>query len=314
MKAKPGQISVATAGVTSAGHNAMESISQGHRRQVPPRHLRRRQPGGRGHGGRRGRRDDAAGRGAGRHDPRQAPAPAGHGERQAARARGLRHDPAAVADAARASPRRPTTSASSFRRACPTTWSKTVEKIWAEQIANSDALKKYAQPAAARSFAPQYRRRDAQKAVFPAVQANAWLLFDGGKAKVSPGHRGHPEALKRLVGPRRVRDVSHRRSPAATDDGRADPRRAPTSKDSVWLDRVRRRGADRLAHDGPARAAAHQSPYTVPGLLPGAAGHRDDPARRHARACAAGGAVRCSSRHRRPCRADDASSGAASGS
>jgi hypothetical protein len=32
----------------------------------------------------------------------------------------------------------------------------------------------------------------AQKAVFPAVQANAWLLFDGGNAKVSPDTVGIP--------------------------------------------------------------------------------------------------------------------------
>ena len=33
----------------------------------------------------------------------------------------------------------------------------------------------------------------AQKAVFPAVQANAWLLFDTGKAKVSPDTVGIPK-------------------------------------------------------------------------------------------------------------------------
>ena len=33
----------------------------------------------------------------------------------------------------------------------------------------------------------------AQKAVFPAVQANAWLLFEGGKAKVSPDTVGIPK-------------------------------------------------------------------------------------------------------------------------
>ena len=33
----------------------------------------------------------------------------------------------------------------------------------------------------------------AQKAVFPAIQANAWLLFNGGKAKVSPDTVGIPK-------------------------------------------------------------------------------------------------------------------------
>src|SRR6185436_4750445 len=61
---------------------------------------------------------------------------------------------------------------------------KTLEKIWAEQIVKSDALKKYAASRGA-LFAPSSGEA-AQKAVFPAIQANAWLLFDSGKAKVSP--------------------------------------------------------------------------------------------------------------------------------
>ena len=117
-----GRDQVATAGVTSGGHNAMELIVARHRRQVPPRHLRRRQPGGRGHGGRRDRRHHAARGRAGRHDPRQAHPPAGHGERQAAGARGLRHHRAASASSCPASRCRPTTSASSFPRACRPRW------------------------------------------------------------------------------------------------------------------------------------------------------------------------------------------------
>jgi tripartite-type tricarboxylate transporter receptor subunit TctC len=61
---------------------------------------------------------------------------------------------------------------------------KTLEKIWSEQISKSEALKKYATSRGA-LFAPLYGEA-AQKAVFPAVQANAWLLYNGGKAKVSP--------------------------------------------------------------------------------------------------------------------------------
>ena len=68
---------------------------------------------------------------------------------------------------------------------------KTVEKIWAENISKSEALKKYAASRGA-LFAPLYGDA-AQKAVFPAVQANAWLLFDGGKAKVSPDTVGIPK-------------------------------------------------------------------------------------------------------------------------
>jgi tripartite-type tricarboxylate transporter receptor subunit TctC len=60
----------------------------------------------------------------------------------------------------------------------------TVEKIWRDNIANSKALKDYATSRGAQ-FAP-IAGADAQKAVMPAVQANAWMQFDGGKAKVSP--------------------------------------------------------------------------------------------------------------------------------
>ncbi len=66
-----------------------------------------------------------------------------------------------------------------------------VEKIWAENIAKSEAIKKYATSRGA-LFAPSSGEA-AQKAVFPAVQANAWLLFNGGKAKVSPDTVGIPK-------------------------------------------------------------------------------------------------------------------------
>jgi tripartite-type tricarboxylate transporter receptor subunit TctC len=60
----------------------------------------------------------------------------------------------------------------------------TVEKVWRDNIASSKALKDYATSRGAQ-FAP-ISGADAQKAVTPAVQANAWMQFDGGKAKVSP--------------------------------------------------------------------------------------------------------------------------------
>ena len=76
MKAKPGQISGRDRGRHLGRPQRDGADRQGDRRQVPPRHLRRRQPGGRRHRRRRGRRDDAARGRAGRHDPRQAPAAA----------------------------------------------------------------------------------------------------------------------------------------------------------------------------------------------------------------------------------------------
>ena len=68
---------------------------------------------------------------------------------------------------------------------------KTVQRIWDENISKSDALKKYATSRGA-LFAPASGEA-AQKAVFPAIQANAWLLFEGGKASVSPDSVGIPK-------------------------------------------------------------------------------------------------------------------------
>jgi tripartite-type tricarboxylate transporter receptor subunit TctC len=68
---------------------------------------------------------------------------------------------------------------------------KTVERVWAQNIAKSDALKKYATSRGA-LFDPLYGD-EAQKAVWPAVQANAWNLFASGKTKVSPDTVGIPK-------------------------------------------------------------------------------------------------------------------------
>jgi tripartite-type tricarboxylate transporter receptor subunit TctC len=68
---------------------------------------------------------------------------------------------------------------------------QTVQKIWSTTIANSDALKKYAASRGA-LFDP-LSGDAAQKAVFPAVQASAWMLFNSGKAKVSPDTVGIPK-------------------------------------------------------------------------------------------------------------------------
>ena len=193
MKAKPGQIKVATAGVTSGGHNAMELISQGHRREVPPRHLRRRQPGGGGHGGRRDRRDHAAGGGAGRHDPRQAHPPAGRGQRQAARARGLRHHRADHASSCPASRRRPTTSASSSPRACPPKWWRRWRRSGPRTSPTARRCKKYATSRGA-LFAP-VAGDAAQAAALPAIQANAWLLHSTRQGQGLARHGRHRQAL-----------------------------------------------------------------------------------------------------------------------
>ena len=183
MKAQPGKVSVATAGVTSAGHNAMELIAKS--TGVTYRHVT--YDGG---------------------NPAVVATVAGEADvttqlavEQADMIRGKRLRPlATVSDKALdlegygAIPPLSNTlpgfvaPANYFGifipKGVPDEVVKTVEKIWAEQISKSEALKKYAQSRGA-LFAPSSGEAS-QKAVFPAVQANAWLLFSSGKAKVSP--------------------------------------------------------------------------------------------------------------------------------
>ncbi len=190
MKAKPGQISVATAGVTSAGHNAMELIAKV--TGVKYRHVT--YDGG---------------------NPAVVATVAGEAEvttqlavEQADMIRGKRLRPlATVSDKPLEiegygvipplSQTLPgfTAPANYFGifipKGVPDDVVKTVERIWADNIVKSEALKKYAVSRGA-LFAPQYGDA-AQKAVFPAIQANAWLLFEGGKAKVSPDTVGIPK-------------------------------------------------------------------------------------------------------------------------
>jgi tripartite-type tricarboxylate transporter receptor subunit TctC len=67
----------------------------------------------------------------------------------------------------------------------------TLEKVWSAQMANNEALTKYANSRGA--FFGPLSGDAAQKAAFPAVQANAWLMFESGKAKVSPDTVGIPK-------------------------------------------------------------------------------------------------------------------------
>lgn len=64
----------------------------------------------------------------------------------------------------------------------------TMNKVWKTKIAHSDTLKKYANTRGA-VFAPYYGQ-DAQKRVMPAVSKNAYLLYDSGKAKIDPSSVG----------------------------------------------------------------------------------------------------------------------------
>ena len=67
----------------------------------------------------------------------------------------------------------------------------TLNKLWAEKMPKSEALRKYAENRGA-LFAPA-TGEEAQKLVFPAIQANAWTLQESGKAKVSPDTVGIPK-------------------------------------------------------------------------------------------------------------------------
>lgn len=67
----------------------------------------------------------------------------------------------------------------------------TLDKLWASQMANNEALKKYAQSRGA-LFAP-LSGEAAQSAVFPAIQSYAWTQQAAGKAKVSPDTVGIPK-------------------------------------------------------------------------------------------------------------------------
>lgn len=190
MKAQPGKISVATAGITSAGHNAMELIAKS--TGVTYRHVT--YDGG---------------------NPAVVATVAGEAEvttqlavEQADMIRGKRLRPLAtvsnkaldlegygvIPPLSETLPgfTAPTNYFGIFiPKGVPDDVVKTVQRIWDENISKSEALKKYASSRGA-LFAP-LSGEAAQKAVFPAIQANAWLLFNGGKAKVSPDTVGIPK-------------------------------------------------------------------------------------------------------------------------
>src|SRR5438105_1337751 len=190
MKAKPGQISVATAGVTSAGHNAMDFIVK----STGVKYKEVSYDGG---------------------NPAVVATVAGEADattqlavEQADMIRGKRLRPlATVSDKGielegygHIPPLSETlhgfTAPANYfgifiPKGVPDEVVKTVEKIWTDTIAKSDALKKYATSRGA-LFNP-LSGDAAQKAVFPAIQANAWNLHAAGKTKVAPDTVGIPK-------------------------------------------------------------------------------------------------------------------------
>jgi tripartite-type tricarboxylate transporter receptor subunit TctC len=183
MKAKPGQVSVATAGVNSSGHSAMEAIARA--TGVKYKHVT--YDGG---------------------NPAVVATVAGETEvttqltvEEAEMIRGKRlRALAVVGDRAveldgYGTIEPLTKTLPSFKapanhfgifvpKSVPPQVIATLEKVWAENIATSKALKDYATSRGA-VFAP-LAGDAAQRAVAPAVATNAWMAFDGGKAKVSP--------------------------------------------------------------------------------------------------------------------------------
>ena len=62
------------------------------------------------------------------------------------------------------------------------------DMVWENEIADSEALQRYASERGAQ-FAPFYGA-EAEVRALPMVQQNAWILFDGGKAMVDPSTVG----------------------------------------------------------------------------------------------------------------------------
>lgn len=76
-------------------------------------------------------------------------------------------------------------------KGAPPEVAQTLNKIWATEMVKNDALRKYAQARGA-IFAPA-AGEEAQKVVFPAIQSYAWTQQAAGKAKVSPDTVGIPK-------------------------------------------------------------------------------------------------------------------------
>jgi putative tricarboxylic transport membrane protein len=188
MKEKPGEITVATAGITSAGHNAMESIAQ--LADVTYKHVT--YDGG---------------------NPAVIATVGGETQlttqlavEQAEMLRAGKLKPLAVLNdqplviEGVAEPIPPITNWIKDFQAAPNYFGifipdgvpqeviDTMDEVWKSKIANSEALKKYAGERGA-VFAPYYGD-DAQQRVAPAVSKNAYLMFDSGKATVDPATVG----------------------------------------------------------------------------------------------------------------------------
>jgi tripartite-type tricarboxylate transporter receptor subunit TctC len=189
MKARPNQISVGTAGATSSGHIAMEAIAQA--AGVTYKHVT--YDGG---------------------NPAVVSTVAGEtmvttqlASEQAEMIRGKRLRPLAVVGSVGIElgdykvepvtkwvaklPEVATHFGIIIPKGVPGDVIATLEKVWAEKISKSSALQKYAGERGA-LFTPFYGE-DAQKRVWPTIQADAWMLHAAGRTKMSPEEAGIPK-------------------------------------------------------------------------------------------------------------------------
>lgn len=190
MKAKPGQISVATAGINSSGHAAIEAFTRA--LKLTYKHVS--YDGG---------------------NPAVVATVAGETEittqlavEQASMIRGKRLNPLAVLSdkplelegygtipAVTASVQGFKPDANYFgifvHNDVPAPVKQTLDMLWKDVVGKSEALKKYAAANGAQ-FAPVYGD-DAVKAAMPAIQTTAWQLHEAGKSKVSPDTVGIPK-------------------------------------------------------------------------------------------------------------------------
>ena len=203
------------------------SDRQGHRREVPPRHLRRRQPRGGVHGVRRNRGDDATRARAGRDDQGQALAAAGGGGRSAADHRGLRHRFRRSRSSSRILQGDRPASASSFRRVCRPKWWRRSRSCGSRRSAKSDAEEVRRQRA---RCSRRWYGEEAYDAVWPTSSSNAYLLQDAGLAKVSPESVGFTPLRRTATRPSwPCARTKVRRGPCALDGSDSKP--APSRDD-----------------------------------------------------------------------------------
>jgi len=189
MKDKPGQISVGAAGATSSGHIAMEAIAQA--TGVTYKHVTY-------DGGNPAVISTVAG---------ETMVTTQLASEQAEMIRGKRLRPLAVVASigielggykidpvTKWAPKLPEVATHfglMIPKGVPPEVIATLDKIWAEKIAKSEALQKYASERGA-LFTPYYGD-EAQKRVWPTIQADAWMLHAAGRTKMSPDQVGIPK-------------------------------------------------------------------------------------------------------------------------